>query len=128
MSDTVIFSNDALTAFVIFGILGLIFMFLLKLNNVLHHGDYYEIQKSVLTLAVGTICYIFIEIGVMINFTQDTTSVLLEYNMYFWFARIFIILLWFLWFVELIFYAAQETIEPLTRMTKRRNERFNRYP
>ena len=73
--------------------------------------------------AVGTICYLFIEIGLFLNVTQDIGAAILEYNVYYWFARILFIMLWVFWFAELIIYAALSATEPLDRMAKRKEAR-----
>lgn len=127
MADIVVLSNEVLSVFMILGILGLVCTFLLKLFNVLKACEVYDIAISIIVLAVGTISYIFIEIGVMVSFGQGVESILLEYNIYFWFSRLFIILLWILWFAELFIYAAASTVDTLTRMTKRRDERVNNH-
>ena len=91
MADVVVLSNEVLSVFMILGILGLVCTFLLKLFNVLKSCEVYDIAISIIVLAVGTISFIFIEIGVMISFGQGVESILLEYNIYFWFARLFIL-------------------------------------
>jgi len=103
-----------------FALLGLFGTFLLKLYNILRSCSFYDIAESIIVLAVGTIAYLFIEIGLYLNLT-------LEYSIYFWFARVFIIMLWVLWFAELIIYAAFSVNEPFTRMNKRKNERLEGY-
>ena len=127
MSDVVVFSNEVLTVFMIFGILGLISIFLVKLLNILDKADLYDSKISVITLAIGIISYVFIEIGVLVTVGQNVEATLIEYNIYNWFARVFIILIWIFWFAELFLYAAKSMIEPLKRMAKRRDERVNRY-
>lgn len=120
--------SDVLIALMVFSILGLIFTFLLKLHNLLNSCGFYSIQESVIVLSVGTIAYVFIEIGSMVTFGSGAD--LVEFNLYFWFSRVFIILLWVFWFAELLVYAAKETIkasEDLTRMSKRRQERFKMF-
>jgi len=124
MSDVVVFSNDILTIFMIFGILGLISTFLLKFYNVLDACDFYDIKISIIVLAIGIISYLFIEVGVLITISQEAEDTILEYNIYFWFARIFIIMLWVFWFAEMIFYAGKSAVDPLKRMSKRREERI----
>lgn len=126
MSDIVVFSNEILNVLVLLGILGLIFTFLLKLYNILDGGKAYDVKLGIIILAVGTIAYLFIEIGVFLNIAQDVEATLLEYNMYYLFARILLILLWVFWFIELIFNAIDTVADPLKRMAKRRNERITR--
>lgn len=123
MADIVVFSNEILNVLVLLGILGLIFTFLFKFYNILHSVKIYDIQMSVIFLSVGTIAYFFIEIGLFLNVTQDVSAAMLEYNIYYWFARVLYLMLWIFWFVEIILYAAFSSTETLERMSKRKEER-----
>jgi len=110
---------EDLTFFALFFLVG---TFLLKLYNVLQSCEFYKIQESIIVLAVGTVSYLFVEIGLYLNLD-------LEFNIYFWFARIFLILIWIFWFAEILIYAGKsvaEATDELTRMSKRRNERIKR--
>lgn len=114
---------EDLTFFALFFLVG---TFLLKLYNILYSCKVYDIQKSIIVLIVGTISYLFIEIGLYLNLN-------LEFNIYFWFARVLLLLVWVFWFAEIMIYASQsavEATEAFTRMNKRKNERmknsFNR--
>lgn len=129
MTDVIITSNEVLNIIVILGILGLISTFLLKFYNVLKICDIYNIQLSVIVLAIGVISFIFIEMGALITVNQDVNSVL-EYAVYLNFSRLFIIIIWFFWFAELIIYAGKtvhESVEEAERMTKRRNDRVKKH-
>ena len=123
MADIVVFSNEILNVLVLLGILGLIFTFLFKFYNILNSVKIYDIQMSIIFLSVGTIAYLFIEIGLFLNVTQDVSAVILEYNIYYWFARVLYLMLWIFWFVEIILYAAFSSTETLERMSKRKEER-----
>jgi len=132
MSDVVVLPGEVLNILLVLGVLGLISMFLLKLYNLLHVCEFYSLQLSIILLALGTICYTFIEISILITLgnTSSTDSTLIEYNIYNWFSRIFIILLWIFWVAELFFYATKQITmdnNQLERMSKRRSERINRY-
>lgn len=127
MSEVVVFSNDALMFFLIFGILGLVGTFLLKLYNILNGCEFYDIKMSVVTLAIGTISFMLILISVLITFSKAVESTYIEYNIYMWFSRIFIVMLWIFFFGEILIYAGKSTQDILTRMSKRRNERINNY-
>lgn len=133
MTTTVISSTGIIDVFILVSILILIFVFLLKLYNILNGVKVYELSLSVIVLAIGTFAYLFIEVGVMLNFAKTTldATVLAEYNIYFWIARLLMIFNWIFWFVELIMYSVVKNIEymdanNLTRMSKRRNDRINR--
>ena len=127
MPDIVVSSTGILDVLVLIGILVLIFVFILKLYNILTNVDLYDIALSVVVLAIGMFAYIFIEIGTLLSFTSDVESILLEYNMYFWFARLLIVFIWIFWFAEIFLFSVKQTTETLSRMPKRRNERMNRY-
>ena len=103
-----------------FALLFLVGTFLLKLYNILYSCNFYDIQQSIIVLIVGTISYLFIEIGLYLNLD-------LEFNIYFWFARVMLLLIWVFWFAELIIYASHsvsDATESFTRMNKRKNERM----
>ena len=105
-----------------FALIFLVGTFLLELYNILNSCDFYKIQESIIVLAVGTISYLFIEIALYLNLD-------LEFNIYFWFARVFLLLIWMFWFAELFMYAGKsvaEATDAFTRMNKRKNERMNR--
>lgn len=127
MPSEVVFSNNLLSLLLLLGILGLISIFLLKFYNILKAAEIYDIQMSIITLAIGSIAFVFVEIGTFLTFFSATEAILIEYAIYLWFARIFIIMIWLFWFAELIFYAGKITIEPLKRMQKRRNDRINNH-
>lgn len=126
MPDVVVFANEILNVLVLLGILGLIFTFLIKFYNILSRAEVYDISMSIIILAVGTICYLFIEVGLLLNATQDLEANILEFNFYYWFARVFYILIWVFWFVELILYAAFAPVKELGRMKERQEERMQR--
>jgi len=129
MTEIIVTSNEVLNVLVILGMLGLVSMFLVKLYNILKACEFYTIQHSIISLAVGTISYIFIEMGVLVTMSSNSDAAL-EFNTYFWFTRIFIIMLWILWFSELFIYSSKIVTDALNqpeRMTKRRNERVNSY-
>lgn len=105
-----------LTFFAIFFLIG---AFLLELYNLLKSCKLYEIQESIIVLAVGTVAYLFIQFGLYMNLT-------LEYNIYMWFSRGLLLLLWVFWIASLFIYAGYAATEPFTRMQKRRNNRINR--
>ncbi len=123
MADVVVVSNEVLNVLVLLGILGLISTFLLKFYNILNGVGIYDMSVSIIVLSIGTIAYLFIEIGLFLNVAQDIGTAILEYNIYYWFARVLFIMLWFFWFVELILYAAAKVVEPMERMAKRKEER-----
>lgn len=127
MSDIVVYSNDVLTVLLLLGILGLISVFLLKLYNILDKCDFYDLKLSIVSLAIGVICYLLIEIGILITIGKNIESTYIEYSIYFWFARIFIVMVWIFWFAEIIIYAAKSAVEPVSRMTKRRTERIKNF-
>jgi hypothetical protein len=110
--------NEILAALVMFSILSLIGIFLLKLYNILYACQVYGWQSSITTFAVGIIAYFFIEIGLFLNLT-------VEFNVYMWMARVFVLMIAFSWFVELIIYAMFHAVEPLERMAKRRTDRLS---
>jgi len=114
----IVFANEVLSALVLFSIIGIIGIFLVKLYNILHAGQVYEIQMSVITLAVGFFAYLFIEIGLFLNLT-------IEYNVYLWLSRGLMLMITIFWVVELLVYAAVSVVEaPLQRMQKRRADRL----
>lgn len=103
-----------------FALIFLVGTFLLQLFNVLKSCEFYDIQESIIVLAVGTIAYLFIEISLLLNLD-------LEFNIYFWFARIFLIMIWIFWFAELLIYAGKSVVDAadtFTRMNKRKDERM----
>jgi len=118
MTDVVI-ANEVLNALVMLSLLGIIGVFLLKLYNVLHMGRFYSVQASVIVLAVGTISYLFIEIGLFLNLT-------VEYNVYQWLGRGFFVMIWFFWLVEILMHVAVvAAVKPLDRMEKRKADRLS---
>jgi len=127
MAEVVVVPNEVLNILVLLSIMGLIGIFLVKFYNILHKGDKFSVQISTVFLAVGMICFLFIEIGLFLTIPLDIETSLLEFNFYHWFSRVFIIMIWIFWFIELFFNAASSITEPFTRMTKRREERINRY-
>ena len=123
MTEVVVVTNEILSLLVLLGILGLISTFLLKFYNILSSVQLYNIQLSIIVLSIGTFCYLFIEIGLFLNIAQGIEDSLLEYNIYYWFARVLFIMLWMFWFAEMIIYTAYTVAEPLDRMSKRKEER-----
>lgn len=123
MADVVVFSNEILNVLVLLGILGLIFTFLFKFYNILNSVKVYTIQFSVIVLSVGTIAFLFIEIGLFLNISQNVAAAILEYNVYYLFARVLYVSLWVFWFAELLLYATFSSTEQLERMSKRKDER-----
>lgn len=125
MTDVIV-TNNILGIFIMIGIFAIIGVFLIQLYNILYGCTQYEFQISIVILAVGCIGYIFVELGIMLTIGQaETDATLLEYNMYNWLMRAFIILIWIFWFAELFMYSAQEIVKPL-RMNKRKQEKYNR--
>lgn len=130
MPDIIVTPNEILNVLVFLSVLGIIGVFLAKLYNILHRGQQLSIQQSTILLMVGIICLLFIEVGLMINVPSIEETSLLEFNFYNWFARIFIILIWIFWFIELFFHSLnklEEETTQLTRMKKRRQDRLNMY-
>jgi len=127
MAEVVVVPNEVLNILVLLSIMGLIGIFLVKFYNILHKGQKFSVQISTVFLAVGMICFLFIEIGLFLTIPLDIETSLLEFNFYHWFSRVFIAMIWVFWFVELIFNAADSVTDSVTRMTKRREERINRY-
>ena len=111
-------ANVIIDDLVFFSIIGIIALFLLKLYNVLTVCDLYDWPMSVITLALGFITYLFIEVGLFLNLT-------IEFNFFMWISRIFILMIFILWIVEILLYAALNVADQtdLTRMMKKRNER-----
>ncbi len=110
--------NLVLNDLVFFSIIGIIAIFLLKLYNVLTASSLYDRAMSVITLSMGLIFYLFIEVGLFLNLT-------LEFNFFMWFSRVFIVMIFVLWIVELFVYAAVSVSNDLglSRMMKKRVER-----
>lgn len=104
---------------VFFSVIGIIIIFLLKLYNVLTGCDLYDKAMSVVTLCIGFLTYLFIEIGLFLNLT-------IEFNIFMFLSRILILVIFILWVVEILIYAAITTAEAtsLTRMMKNRSERY----
>lgn len=126
MVEVVSLSNEVLTVLVLLSILGIIGIFVVKLYNILYSGTKFSIQISTVFLIMGVICYLFIEIGLFVSIPSNIDTTLIEYNFYLWFSRLFLILIFVFWFVELLLNVVHQTTEELTRMTKRRSERINR--
>lgn len=127
MTEVVVTSNEIISILVLLGILGLIATFLYKLYNVLNGGEICDLAMTIVILAIGSFAYIFVEVGIFINMTHDIDAILIEYNVYFMLARPLMALIWILWFVELFLNTTKVTVDPLKRMSKRRNERVNSY-
>lgn len=129
MVDVVAAQNEVLNLLVLLSVLGIIGIFLTKFYNVLHSGKKFSIQTSTIFLAVGIICYLFIEVGLFVSVPSDVDVILLEFNFYIWFSRIFLVMIVIFWFTELILNVVNSVSEEdeLTRMSKRRFERFNNY-
>lgn len=106
---------------VFFSVLGIIAIFLLKLYNVLTRCDLYDRAMSIVLVALGFIVYFFIEIGLFLNLT-------IEFNIMMQLSRILMLLIFILWIVEILIYAALSVGEAgdLTRMQKRRYLRSKR--
>lgn len=111
-------ANVIIDDLVFFSMIGIIAIFLLKLYNVLTICDIYDWPMSVITLALGFITYLFIEVGLFLNLT-------IEFNFFMWISRIFILMIFILWIVEILMYAALNVADQtdFTRMMKKRNER-----
>jgi len=127
MAEVVVVPNEVLNVLVLLSIMGIIAIFLVKFYNILHKGDKFSVQMSTVFLAVGMICYLFIEIGLFVTVPLDVETSLIEFNFYHWFSRVFIVMIWIFWFIELIFNAASSVTDSVTRMAKRREERISRY-
>lgn len=127
MVEVVAIPNEVLNVLVLLSILGISGIFLAKLYNVLHKGEKFSIQMSTVLLSVGIICYLFIEIGLFLSIPLGIESALREYNFYMWYSRIFLLMIFLFWFVELLFNAVTQVTEPLERMTKRRDERLKKF-
>ena len=112
-------TNVILDDLVFFSVIGIIAVFLLKLYNVLTACDLYDQAMSVITLALGVIMYLFIEIGLFLNLT-------IEFNFFMWLSRIIILVIFILWIVEIFVYAAVSLNNEtgLTRLMKNRTERY----
>lgn len=104
---------------VFFSIIGIIIIFLLKLYNVLTGCDLYDQPMSVITLAIGFFTYLFIEVGLFLNLT-------VEFNIFMFLSRILILVIFILWIVEIIIYAAITAAEATT-FTRMKKRQYNRY-
>ena len=102
-----------------FALIFLIGIFLLKLYNVLQAGGFYDVQLSIVSLAVGTICYMFIQVGLLLNLD-------VEFHVYLMVARVMLLMIWIFWVVELYIYIARQTAEVLNQPTRMRGRRFDR--
>jgi len=128
MAEVVVIPNEILNVLIFLSVLGIIAVFLAKLYNILHRGKEFTIQMSTILLAIGMICFLFIEVGLLINVPVVPETSLLEFNFYNWFSRIFIVMVWIFYFIELLLhtlYVMEETANGATRMAKRRFNRFN---
>lgn len=125
MADVVVTTNEIISILVLLGILGMIATFLYKLYNVLNGGEICDLAMTIVILAIGSFAYIFVEVGIFVNITHNVEAILLEYHVYFMLARPLMVLIWILWFVELFLNATKVTVDPLKRMSKRREERVN---
>ena len=111
--------NFVINDLVFFSVIGIIAVFLLKLYNVLTACSLYDRAMSVIALAMGLMFYLFIEVGLFLNLT-------LEFNFFMWFSRVFILIIFVLWVVEILVYAAVSISNDLglSRMMKKRSEKY----
>lgn len=128
MTDVIV-TNNVLSILVMIGIFGTIGVFLIKLYNILYACGKMDLKESILWLAVGSICFVIFFSGSMLTIGQaETDLTLLEYGMYIWMIRIFIVLIWIEFFAEVIIYAGKSATAPIeTRMVKRRNDKIRNY-
>lgn len=127
MTDVIV-TNNVLGILVMIGIFGTIGVFLIKLYNLLYACEKMDLKEAIIWLAVGSICFFIFFSGSMLTIGQaETDATLLEYNLYIWMIRIFIVMIWIMFFAELIIYAGKKATSinaEETRMIKRRNTRI----